>query len=106
MKPFDFFILALAIFRFTSLIHAEDGPWRVFARFRFWQGVRTTADTNKPYGLPGFPLANVLACPWCIGLWITIVAFGFYIYYPLETLIVCMPFALHGLAMYFYVRTE
>lgn len=49
---------ALCVWRLTYLLHAEDGPWRVFARLR-----RGSARTF---------MAGPMNCFFCLSLWIAI----------------------------------
>jgi hypothetical protein len=54
---FYFLILgALAVWRITHLLHAEDGPWRLLARFRERLG-------------SGF-WSELFGCFYCLSLWI------------------------------------
>jgi hypothetical protein len=46
----------LGVWRVTHLLHAEDGPWNVFARFRRWLG--------------GGVFGQAFACFYCLSLWI------------------------------------
>ena len=47
---------ALAVWRITHLLHAEDGPLDVFVRLRQWAG-------------PGF-WGQLLDCFYCLSIWI------------------------------------
>ena len=56
----------LAVWRFTSLISREMGPYSILFRFRKWAGVKyddqgQIAARNE--------LALGLICPWCSSVW-------------------------------------
>lgn len=53
---FQFVIAALAVWRLTHLLHAEDGPGRIFARLRKLSGA-------------GF-WGELLDCFYCLSLWL------------------------------------
>ncbi|MCX7860263.1 hypothetical protein [Chloroflexus sp.] len=55
MPPITLIIAVLAIWRLTHLLHAEDGPWDLFARLRQWAG-------------SGF-WGQLLDCFYCLSLW-------------------------------------
>ena len=49
---------ALAVWRLTHLLNAEDGPWETVVRLRVWLG-------------PGF-WGSLLDCFYCLSLWIAL----------------------------------
>ena len=49
---------ALAVWRLTHLIHAEDGPWKCFERLRQWLG--------KSF------FGELVGCFYCLSLWIAL----------------------------------
>lgn len=65
---FYLLILSLAVWRLTSLLVREDGPWNVLARFRTAIGVHYD-EYSKPYGTN--MLASALTCTWCASVWIS-----------------------------------
>lgn len=57
MELLTFFILgSFSVWRITHLLHAEDGPWDVFFRFRQWLG-------------SGF-FGKLSDCFYCLSLWV------------------------------------
>jgi hypothetical protein len=60
-------LLALAVWRLTSLLVDEDGPLDIFVKFRHLIGVRYDEYSNK-YGKN--VIANALLCHWCMSVWI------------------------------------
>ena len=61
---FRFMISALAVWRLSHLLAAEDGPWDVIAR------IRRALGTTK--------LGKLMDCFYCISVWISI-PFAFFI---------------------------
>lgn len=61
-------IIGLAAWRFTALVSYERGPGNVFLRFRKLLGFEH-GDNGEPTAWPSTTLANFVACPWCLGLW-------------------------------------
>jgi hypothetical protein len=59
-------ILALATWRLASLFSREEGPYRIFERFRHLIGVRFDQMSN-PYGKN--QLAEGILCLWCCSIW-------------------------------------
>ena len=57
-EPFEFFLATLAVWRFTHLIGAEDGPFHLIARIRRSAG-------------SGF-WASLLDCFYCLSLWVAL----------------------------------
>jgi hypothetical protein len=57
----------LAVWRLSSLIANEDGPFDIFARFRLRAGVYYDVD-NNPIG--GNVFARGLLCVWCVSIWV------------------------------------
>lgn len=63
-------IYILAIWRLSSLLVREEGPGDIFGKLRNKAGVKY--DTlSRPYG-ENF-LAKLLACVYCVSLWISII---------------------------------
>jgi hypothetical protein len=62
MNMVEFVILALAVWRCSSLLANEPGPWKVFERFRDWVCAKD------------FQLGEGLTCEWCNSVWIGTVA--------------------------------
>ena len=56
MRYYELILGILAVWRITHLLHAEDGPWRLFARFR-----RRLGD--------GF-WRELFDCFYCLSLWV------------------------------------
>jgi hypothetical protein len=63
MDPMRFLILALAVWRVTHLIQAEDGPWDVIFKIRKWVG----------NGFAG----SLMDCFYCLSIWVAMAAAAF-----------------------------
>lgn len=87
----DFLILVLAVWRISSLLVNEDGPFAIFAELRRVVGVRydayNEAQSNNVIG-------QVFSCLWCASFWIGLIVMIAFYYFPAQTVLVCLPFAL------------
>jgi len=63
-------LIGLGGWRLGSLLVHEDGPWRVFLRFRDWAGVPRGAGE-----IAGF-WAGLLSCIYCASVWTTAALWG------------------------------
>ncbi len=90
--PWVALVLALAAFRLTRLAGWDDFPLAV--RVRGWiTGEHTIRGRAEPlYQRP--TLAHLLACPWCIGFWISCAVYVGWLLVPTEALYAAAPFAL------------
>lgn len=75
-------LLVLAAFRVTRLVGWDDltAPWRLWVRRRFGKGAET-----------------FVACPWCIGWWISVAWWGAWLLWPHATLVAATPWAISAL---------
>jgi hypothetical protein len=55
-------LAALTVYRLSELVALDDGPFQFFARLRRWAGVH-------PDDLIRENLAELLHCPYCLGVW-------------------------------------
>lgn len=81
--PFDFLLLSLATFRLTRLVvYDKIMEWArdLFLVVRVENGeyVRT-----KPSMGPRRTIADLMSCPWCIGIWFALFTTFFYFLTPL-----------------------
>ena len=65
-----FVIISLAVWRISSLLAREDGPFDVLARIRAFVGVEYDAESEM-FGTNGF--AKGLICVWCNSVWFSAV---------------------------------
>lgn len=67
VQPFTFLIFALAVWRISSLLVNEDGPFDIFIKLRWKAGVRFDKE-SEPYGTN--VISKGLLCVWCVSVWI------------------------------------
>lgn len=78
ITPFEFVILALASFRLTRLIVSDKIT--AFFREQFYDDV--AGVLVKPQKGPRRTLADLVSCPWCLGLWSAATVTFFYFFTP------------------------
>ena len=61
-------LLGLAVWRITSFLVNEDGPFCIFVKFRHIIGIRYD-KFSKPYGKN--IIAEGFTCVWCLSVWIS-----------------------------------
>lgn len=78
----DFVLVTLATFRLTRLF-VYDGITKFF-REQFYDAKKTKTGIvlEKPTGGPRRTLADLLSCPWCIGIWMSATVTFFYLWTP------------------------
>lgn len=59
----------LAVWRISSLLVREEGPFRIFVRLRELTGIQHDADW-RPWVIPDRFFAQLLGCIWCASLWV------------------------------------
>lgn len=72
-------LIGLAAWRLTALFTYERGPFDVFMRFREQLGF-SHDDKGEPNIWPSNSLARVFSCPWCLGLYMAVVAWAVWEY--------------------------
>jgi hypothetical protein len=82
LTPFEFFLLALATFRLTRLFVYDKIT--AFFREQFYDAkvTKTAVTLQKPPHGPRRTLAELLSCPWCIGMWAGATVVFFYALTP------------------------
>lgn len=99
-----FVIAALATYRLTLLIHKEDAPFELAARFRTWAGVVYDRYSNPQ---STGQLSAAILCPFCLSVWIGIgitLYIGLALYLGIANIAIypMLPFALSGVASYLF----
>jgi len=84
-------VLVLATWRISSLFVNEDGPFGMFAKWRNLFGVRYD-EQSQPYGTS--VLGELFSCIFCFSIWVGLILMIAYSYYPNQTILACLPFAL------------
>ena len=66
-----FVVLALAVWRLSSLLAREEGPFCIFDKIRLRLGVRYDQN-SEAYGTNN--ISKGLICVWCNSIWVGFVA--------------------------------
>lgn len=79
----DFLIIALAVYRGTTLLNKDEGPFAIFSKFRRWVGIRidvevetdleTGITTEKIVEYPENEWAKMVSCPYCLSGYIALI---------------------------------
>lgn len=72
MTAMQFIIYGLAVWRVSSLLVHEQGPFNVFTKIRELAGIQHDTD-GKVWIIPSNFFAQVLSCVWCVSLWVSFV---------------------------------
>ena len=98
MGIFDFLVMALAVWRVSSLFVDERGPFDLFVKIRELAGI--THDENKEVAvIPERFWPQLLSCVWCFSMWAAIVCSMLYCLFPAVIPWLCLPFALSTVAV-------
>lgn len=62
------FLTIFAVYRLAQLFALDIGPYRVFEKMRIYLGIRAARET----GWHWHTLADAINCPFCLGLWFSI----------------------------------
>jgi hypothetical protein len=105
LSIFEFFILVLAVFRLTRLF-VYDGIMQYVRDLCLIKEQVTDPLTNKEKIICHKPtvglrkvLSDLLACPWCVGVWLSAIVIIVYTVFPLTHLIIFV-LAVAGLATF------
>jgi hypothetical protein len=96
VRAVDFLILGLAVWRLTSLLVEEQGPWYIFERLRYWLGVRYDEHSER-YGMN--VIAEGLTCIWCASVWVAGFWAVLFLIFPTWVIPISLPFALSSTAI-------
>jgi len=75
-------ILGLAAWRLTALVSYERGPGDMFRRLRAMLGFQHDSG-GRPTAWPSGALQEMIACPWCLGLYAAALCYGLWQITPL-----------------------
>lgn len=79
----DLLLTTLAIYRITTLLKYDEGPFEVFSKFRRWVGIRIEVEvetdefgitTEKIVEYPEGEWAKMVHCPYCLSGYIALFA--------------------------------
>ena len=73
--------MGLAIWRLSSLLMKERGPFDLFVRVRKLIGVKHY-DDGTPLSYKDNFFGNLFSCCWCLSVWIAFAYTAFYIFLP------------------------
>lgn len=96
MSLTEFLIVGLAVWRISSLLVHEDGPFDLLGKMRHSAGVRYDEHSER-YGQN--ELANMLNCVWCTSFWVALIVVGLYWLVPTTTVVACSLFACSAVAV-------
>ena len=85
LSTVDFMLMTLATWRLTRLFVYDHIT--KFIREQFWDVVKVGKGytLEKPKVGPRRTMADLLSCPWCIGVWAAAVVIFFYLVTPYAT---------------------
>lgn len=88
--------MGFAIWRLSSMIAVEDGPFYVFAKLRHLAGMRYDEHSTP---LPQNEFARGLVCVWCLSVWVAMLVSLFYWFCGTMVVWMLFPFALSGVVI-------
>jgi hypothetical protein len=68
MPLIDFIIGIMTVYRLSSLLSYENGPFEIFVRIRRWAGIMHD-DEGIPIQWPRTFFGELLSCLWCNSVW-------------------------------------
>lgn len=98
LTPLDFVLGALAIWRLSSLLHRERGPFDIFYRLRVLIGVKHS-DGMLDDVFPDTYLGQMFACIWCLSVNVAILWTAAYAIWPAGCRWASLPLALSALGL-------
>jgi hypothetical protein len=97
-QPYELALLALAVFRLTRLVGWDT----ITTKVREWvtgyddDGAPVDVILDRDRGWR--PYANALIrCPWCVGFWLSLIAYGSWLATSTGTLVAASPLAISAL---------
>lgn len=93
-------VMALATWRIATMLHDERGPASLFIFMRSLVGIGHD-DNGNPFSYPSNVVADALACPACLSVWVGFMVALLQKHAPGVASIVVLPFALSALAILF-----
>ena len=95
MNALHLIILALATWRLSSFLTAEEGPYNILSKLRAKVGVRYSGEIVVAHG----ELAKLFSCTWCLSVWIGAIASVAYYYLREPIVWIALPLALSAAAI-------
>lgn len=94
----ELLVVGLAVWRVSSLLTYERGPFHIFEWVRSLAGIKHN-DTGKVVAFPNTYWGELLSCVWCISPYIALIATVLYYVLGSAFIWACLPFALSALAI-------
>lgn len=91
-------IYGLAVWRISSLLVNEEGPWGVFESFREWLGIERIFDPEY-LQVPDRFFPQIFACVWCMSIWVAIAVSICRYYFSAPTFYICLALAFSAMAI-------
>ena len=89
-------VLALAVFRLTSLLVNEAGPWDIFHLLRRKAGITYDQYSHK---VTDNELGRMLLCSWCTSMWVSFGVVLVWAVLPDWGIYLFLPFALSSVSI-------
>lgn len=80
-------LIGLAAWRCTSLLSYERGPLDIFLAFRRALGFEHDS-AGHPEHWSTTPLHALIACPWCLGIWMALAMYGVWCWEPRAVMVI------------------
>lgn len=96
-EPWTFALLALGSFRAVRIIGWDSisEPARKLLTGYTDEGAPSISDAQRArHGKVRVYLSSLVRCPWCIGTYVCLTAYGLWLWVPTVTLALCVPAAL------------
>lgn len=98
MYAADLLVIALAVWRISSLLTSEYGPWHIFVHIRERFGIVHNGN-GRPAQWPETFMGELLTCVWCISLYVGFILTVLYLLTGSIIVWICLPFALSAFAI-------
>lgn len=98
MRGVELVIIALAVWRLSSLLTGEHGPFHIFTRLRELFGIVHNGN-GRPAQWPETFAGELLTCVWCISPYIGALATVLYLLTGSVIVWLCLPFAFSAVAI-------
>lgn len=91
-------VYGMAVWRISSLLVRERGPFNVFVHLRAMAGIQHD-DNGLPWIIPDRFFSQLLGCVWCSSVWVGILFLPFLLFSPEWSLKLSIPLALSASAI-------
>lgn len=95
-------IYGLAVWRISSLLVNEEGPWGIFSRYRKWleiEHIFPGAVASGYLQVPDRFFPQIFSCVWCMSIWMAIAVSVCRYFFSAPTFYVCLTLALSAVAI-------